>query len=215
MPSLNVELEPGKTVHVKLVKSAYITQEFDYTVPSSPATVTKTMVLEMGILSVTTTPTGATVKVVGGETKKSPCTFSLAPKLHTVEVSKPGYDTITDTVSIIAGVTISRSYTLTLSKGTLSVSTTPTGATVKVGTETKTSPCNFTLASGTYTVTVSKTGYDTFTDTGVVIAAGETTTKSYILTPSKLTITFKTLKEDTTELTGVSVYIDGALEGTT
>jgi len=44
MPSLTVELEPGKTVHVKLVKEGYLPLEFDYVVPSAPATVTKTMV---------------------------------------------------------------------------------------------------------------------------------------------------------------------------
>lgn len=44
MPSLTVNLEPGKTVHVKLVKAGYLTQEFDYTPPFAPATVTKTMV---------------------------------------------------------------------------------------------------------------------------------------------------------------------------
>jgi len=47
MPSLTVELEPGKTVHVKLVKEGYLTQEFDYLVPSAPATVTKTMIAKV------------------------------------------------------------------------------------------------------------------------------------------------------------------------
>ena len=46
MPSLTVELEPGKTVHVKLVKEGYRTLEFDYTVPNTAATVTKTLVAE-------------------------------------------------------------------------------------------------------------------------------------------------------------------------
>ncbi|MHC1566942.1 MAG: hypothetical protein ACXQTD_04295 [Candidatus Syntropharchaeia archaeon] len=45
--SLKVDLEPGKTVHVKLVKTGYLTQEFDYTVPHAAATVTKTMVAEV------------------------------------------------------------------------------------------------------------------------------------------------------------------------
>jgi cytochrome c biogenesis protein CcdA len=287
--SLPVDLTPGETITVKLVKSGYVTQEFSYTVPTAAATVTKTMVLETGTLSVTTTPTGATV-AVGLNAKASPCTFSLTPGTHTVTISKAGYETrtesvtitagvtttksytltsskgtlsitttptgakvtvtspegftpgvsclatpctfelfpgtyavkvekagyetITDSVTITSGVTTSKSYTLTPSKGTLSVTTSPTGATVKVGAETKTAPCNFSLAPGTHTVTVSKTGYDTITDT-VTITAGLTTTKSYTLTLSGVTITFKTLKEDTTELTGTSVYINDVLKGTT
>jgi cytochrome c biogenesis protein CcdA len=287
--SLPVDLTPGETITVKLVKSGYITQEVSYTVPSAAATVTKTMYLEKGRLSVATTPTAATVKV-DGETRTSPAEFILLPGTYTVEISKPGYETITDSVTIVVdkaviksytltpslgalsitttptgakvtvvspegfvprvscpatpctfellpgnyavkvektgydtitdsvtitlGVTTSKSYTLTPSKGTLSVTTTPTGASIKVGAETKTSPCNFTLAPGTYTVTISKTGYDTITDT-VTITAGLTTTKSYTLTLSGVTITFKTLKKDTTELTGTSVYINDVLKGVT
>ena len=45
MPSLAVDLVPGELVRVKLVMAGYITQEFDYTVPATPETVTKTMIL--------------------------------------------------------------------------------------------------------------------------------------------------------------------------
>jgi len=213
MPSLKVELEPGKTVHVKLVKEGYYTLEFDYNVPPAAATVTKTMYRERGWLSVSTTPTAATVKV-DDMTKTSPAKFSLPTGTYTVEISKPGYETITDSVTIETDKTVTKSYTLTLVKGTLSVSTTPTGATVKVDTETKKSPCSFTLAPGTYTVTVSKPGYKTITDS-VTITSGETTTKSYTLVLSKVTITFDTRDEDGTVLTGVEVWIDGEKKGTT
>ena len=42
---LPVDLIPGELVTVKLVMGGYITQEFSYTVPATPETVTKTMVL--------------------------------------------------------------------------------------------------------------------------------------------------------------------------
>lgn len=228
MPSLTVALEPGKTVHVKLVKANYVTQEFDYTVPSSAATVTKTMYLEKGTLNYTTTPTGATIKVYKAIYGKScvaskgelvtsyttPGTVDLIPGRYCIVISKAGYTDWNGEVTITAGKTVSGTVTLTLQKGTLSVATTPTGATVKVGTETKTAPCNFSLAPGTYTVTVSKPDYDTITDS-VTINAGETTTKSYTLTLSKVTITFETKKEDGSTLTGVEVYIDGVSKGVT
>lgn len=320
MPSLNVDLEPGKTVMVKLVKDGYLAQTFSYTVPATATTVTKTMVAEKyemlidfygttlldkhevgpgvnvranfyvrntgdvastafvriyldevldiefgtpsispgsrlynnytlsstavgthtvkvevgpsdksvtdtktdtftvkpttGTLSVSTSPTSATVKV-GTETKTSPCNFTLAPGTHTVTISKSGYEPRTESVNIISGATTTKSYTLTPTPGTLAVTTTPTGASVKVGTETKTSPCTFSLAPGTYTVTVSKSGYDTKTDTGVTITSGATTTKSYTLVLSEVTITFDTKKEDGTTLTGVEVFVDGVKKGTT
>ena len=61
MPSLTVELEPGKTVHVKLVKEGYLTQEFDYLVPSAPATVTKTMIAEVCRATITSASLNKTV----------------------------------------------------------------------------------------------------------------------------------------------------------
>ena len=78
------------------------------------------------------------------------------------------------------------------SEGTLSVTTSPTGASIMVDGVTKTSPCNFSLAHGTYTVTITKVGYDTITDT-VTITAGATTTKNYTLTLSKKVITFESV----------------------
>jgi len=53
MPSLTVSLEPGKTVHVKLAKEGYRTLEFDYTVPNTAATVTKTLEAEEPELKIT------------------------------------------------------------------------------------------------------------------------------------------------------------------
>jgi hypothetical protein len=51
MPSLAVGLVPGELVRVKLVMGGYITQEFDYTVPATPETVTKTMILVVGVIT--------------------------------------------------------------------------------------------------------------------------------------------------------------------
>lgn len=120
--SLPVDLEPGKRVHVKLVKAGYAPQEFYYTVPASAATVTKTMYHETGTLSVTTTPTSATIKI-GTETRTSPCIFTLAPGTYTVTISKAGYDTITDSVTITSGATTVKSYTLTLLNVTITFDT--------------------------------------------------------------------------------------------
>jgi hypothetical protein len=247
--SLPVDLVPGTVVTVRLVKTGYLTQEFVYTVPSTAATVTKTMVAEKyeatitavsldkttcapgelvtmyytfkntgnmptdiitrryldGVLKATATFTG----VAPGDSESSgggdPAPTTLGSHVMKLTVAPAG-KAITDTKEL--------SFTVAVSAGTLSVSTSPTGASIRVGTETKTSPCNFTLAPGTYTVTVSKAGYDTITDS-ITITSGKTTTKSYTLVLSTVTITFDTKKEDGTTLTGVDVYVNGVKKGTT
>ena len=77
-------------------------------------------------------------------------------------------------------------------EGTLSITTSPMGASIMVDGVTKTSPCIFSLAQEIYTVTITKAGYDTIMD-NVNIIAGATTTKSYTLTLSKKIITFESV----------------------
>lgn len=248
--SLKIDLEPGKVVKVKLVKPGFLTQEWDYTVPSAAGTVTKTMVAERYEVSVnrleldksTVAPGEAYEIYIGAKntgnvpTRMGMKTYYPINQSKTSESAGPGAvgSMIADTYTLTApstpgtytikletypvgkAVTGTREITLTVvsPKGTLSVTTSPSSATVKVGTETKTSPCNFTLAPGSHTVTISKPGYDPITDT-ITITAGATTTKSYTLTRSKITITFVTKKEDGTTLTGVEVWINGAKKGVT
>ena len=105
--------------------------------------------------------------------------------------------------------TDSRTATLTvkgLATGTLSVSTTPTGASVKVGTETKTSPCTFSLPPGTYTITITKTGYETITDS-VYIRADRTEYRNYTLVKKTVKVTFSAN-------VSAKLYVDGILKGT-
>jgi len=68
MPSLTVELEPGKTVHVKLVKEGYRTVEFDYTVPNTAATVTKTLIAKKPDFRITNAYIMTTGDIYPGDT---------------------------------------------------------------------------------------------------------------------------------------------------
>jgi len=68
MPSLTVSLEPGKTVHVKLVKEGYRTLEFDYTVPNTAATVTKTLVAKKPDFKITSASILTTGDIHPGDT---------------------------------------------------------------------------------------------------------------------------------------------------
>jgi len=164
-----------------------------------PITITK----EKGTLSVSSSPTGASVAISGiTGTFTTPFTKDLDPGTYTLTITKSGYVDVTDTITITTGVTTTKSYTLVLEKGTLSVSTSPTGASVKVGPETKTAPCTFSLTPGTHTVTITRTGYVTRTDS-VTISAGVTTTKSYTLVLEKGTLSVSTSP------TGAGVSISG------
>jgi len=222
-------LKYTKTV-TSLVVGASVSFSGSYPVPSvvgshvlkvtvepegKPVTDTKvlpfTVVIPTGTLTVTTTPTGARVGVnpvaggIGESCLSTPCTFTLSPGDYNVKVEKPWYETITGVVTIVSGQTVTKSYTLVLAQGTLSVTTTPTsaGATVAISgiTGTFTIPFTKDLAPGTYTLTITKTGYVTQTPS-VTITAGTTTTRSYTLVLAQGTLSV------TTTPTGASVDIN-------
>lgn len=120
MPSLNVQLEPGKTVTVRLEKAGYVTQEFSYTVPAIPATVTKKMVAQTGSLSVSSTPSGATVTISGVfGTFTTPFTKALDADTYSLTITKLGYKDKTDTVTIVAEEITMKHYTLELAAVTI------------------------------------------------------------------------------------------------
>lgn len=66
--------------------------------------------------------------------------------------------------------------------GSISCTSTPSGASVTVAGKTGTTPCTLTdIPVGTYTVTYTKSGHQTCYDTGVVIVAGQTTSSNCTL----------------------------------
>lgn len=90
---------------------------------------------ETGVLAITTTPAGATIKVTRNGTlyeELSPLWTELPPGTYTVEVSKAGYETITDTVTITAGITTTKSYTLTAETVATTFASIPTGAKIYI-----------------------------------------------------------------------------------
>jgi len=83
---------------------AYDTLSFQV-VSSAPAT---------GTLRVETTPSGATVRIDGTHVGTSPVERSgLAPGLHSVQASRPGYQTATQSATVAAGTTAAVHITLT------------------------------------------------------------------------------------------------------
>lgn len=149
---------------------------------------------------------GATVKV-GSTTVTSDASgvyqFSLAPGSYTATVTKSGYGSASVTRTVTAGAQVWGSMEInpTQATGTLRGvvfkynAANPTnmderisGATVKVGSNTVTSAADgswlFTLAPGTYTVSVTKSGYAANQVTRDVVA-GQTTWGSVGLSPTQ------------------------------
>ena len=184
---------------------------------SIPITATLTPSPQVGTISVTSSPSGAVAYLDGTKTSVTPCTFSNVPVgSHTISIYLSGYQDFITSVNVQKGVTATVSATLSpvVSSGSLSVSTTPSGATVYLdqiyrGVTTITVG---NLAAGSHTLNIVKAGYKDVTET-VNVVAGTTTYFSTTLesdaAPQYATVSI------TSNPPGASVYGDGVYVGTT
>jgi hypothetical protein len=149
--------------------------------------------ISSGTLSVSSNPTGAAVYVDNlykGTT--STTVGNLAPGQHAVRLSKAGYQDWTGSVSISAGATTYLNPTLIVDQqptyGTASITTIPSGANVYangryVGQTPSNGPLYFTqVVPGTYSMLISKTGYQDYT-ANVQVQAGQNYDYRVTLTP--------------------------------
>jgi hypothetical protein len=150
-------------------------------------------VISSGTLSVSSNPSGAAVYVDNlyrGTT--STTVGNLAPGQHSVRLSKAGYQDWTGTVSISAGAITYLNPTLIVDQqpiyGTASITTIPSGANVYangqyVGQTPSNGPLYFTqVVPGTYSVLISKSGYQDYT-ANVQVQAGQNYDYRVTLTP--------------------------------
>lgn len=164
-----------------------------------------------GTLSVTSSPRGASVSLDGAYKGVTPVIITgVLSGTHQITVTSPGYQDYSTGVSVTAGQmasvvaslkdqTGSTSTSLTTpttaptkappgtETGTLSVTTTPGGATVSLdGTYRGLSPLTLTgVSDGSHELKISKTGYQDF-HTSVMVTGGKTTTVSAPLTSSDI-----------------------------
>jgi hypothetical protein len=152
-----------------------------------------TPVTTTGSLSVSSSPSGAAVYVDGlyrGIT--STIVGNLAQGSHSVRLSKAGYQDWTGSASIVPGATTYLSPTLVVDQtpayGTATITTNPTGASVYangqyVGQTSPGGPLVFSqVIPGTYTVLISRSGYQDYTST-VQVLAGQNYNLAVTLTP--------------------------------
>lgn len=205
-------------------------------------TATLTPIPTTGGLSITSTPSGATILVDGIKTGVTPMGVELLPGSHVVKLQKAGYVEYTGTFVVVAGkmspvtvqlvalqqttTTPTVHQTTATGGGTLTIQSIPTNATIRLdGVSQGTTPKSISnLKAGPHTVILSYAGYNDWTGT-VTILEGATmpitiTLVAAALTPSS-SPSFPMFPSGSGTLTirsspeGATVYLDGERLGVT
>lgn len=138
--------------------------------------------LDRGTLLLVTEPQGATVRQVRvppragtmADESKTPATFTdLQPGAYAFEFSLPGYETVTNELSIQAGHTLTTNFALVRQIGFVDIQAAPADAdfTITRGGQSLTNgraPATVTLPVGSYQVTLRRTGHAPFSTNAVV-----------------------------------------------
>lgn len=187
-------LDYGTQVVIKANKTGFV----EYTKTIESLTQNETIDISDSImtkqqfkLTIVPTPEDATVKLNGSELKEITVDYGTDVE---VEVSKKGYQTHTETVNVISET--SKPVTLEKENYTLTITTNPSDATVKINSEVKR---EITVPFETEVqVEVSKTGYETQSES---VQVTETTTKNYELVKTKVNVTVKATEGDLSHAT--------------
>jgi hypothetical protein len=212
---------PDHTITVS--KSGYQTwTQFYSGNPSADQTIsvfaTLNPVVQTGNIYVNSNPSGASAILDNGyDQLTTPGTFNaVSTGWHNVQVSKSGYRIYSIDIEVKPGATSNVMATLVPNTqyGSISVSSTPTGASLYVDTiyEGVTNQIVSSLATGTHTVTLKKSGYQDYSQTATVNNA-QTTYLSITLSPLSSPTTGD-LDVSSTPY-GASVYLNGAYKGET
>jgi len=172
---------------------------------SPPASIAPELNAQQGTLSVNTFPDGATVYLNGSQVGTSPWSGDRpVTESYDIRLEKDGYNTVTRS-GVIPPSTVDVS--LDSQQGTLSIDTTPDGATVYLdGNQVGTTPWSGDRSvTESYDVRVEKDGYDSITRNGVN-------------PPNSLDLDLNTQQETLSvdsDPEGAMVYLNGNQVGTT
>ncbi len=163
-----------------------------------------------GTISISSSPSGAKIYLDGDLKGTTPLSLEdVISGSHTIRVVKDGYEEETKAVSLGAGEAVNLDIPLKQLVGSISVTTGPSGAKIYLdGVYKGTTPTTLTdVPIGTYSIKVSKSGYDDLAKT-VSVSAGATREVSGTL------IGYGSLSISSTP-SGVRVYLDGNYKGET
>jgi|GEM_PF-6665228 len=130
-----------------------------------------------GSISVSSTPSGATVAIDGSDIQITPYTYSeVIPGSHAVSISKDGYTPYTTSVTVASGAesVVTAVLTPVSTTGSLTVETYPPGAVILLnGVVYGMTPAHYAaIPTGTYTMKLAKFGYQQVTQT-IEISSGK------------------------------------------
>lgn len=211
-PRLVTTLPVAETHHVVFEKTGFRPSEFDVKFNGrKPVVRSEKMLLDAGILEISTDPDGAEVTVNGVPHGLSPVTVRDVPKgVIIVKVKKEGFAEETREVRVGAGDVLKLPIPLKGQPGSLVLSSVPAGARFYVNDEFfGTAPVTLPgLKPGVYEVRAELDGYGTTTES-VEVANGAAVRKEFRLSNVMGRI------EVVTSPVGAQVYIDNRLVGTT
>ncbi len=216
---------PGHTLSLSL--SGY--QTYTQSISGNPgdgqtitifATLTPTIGSQTGYYQISSSPSNADVYFDGNYKGTTPVTVEVSTTGtpgHTINVYKSGYQSFSQFYSgnPSAGQTVYvyASLTPVQSTGSVYVTSSPSGASATLdNSRTGNTPYTFTsVATGTHTIQISRSGYQTYSGT-VTVSPGSTTTVSVTLPPVSSTSGSLYL---TSSPSGAQVYVDSTYRGTT
>ncbi len=168
-----------------------------------------------GSISFSSSPTGASIYLDGTlQTLTTNATITnVSAGSHSYTLSLSGYNSATGTITVTAGQTATVSVTLTPSTGSISFSSSPSGADIYIdGTlqSVKTPSTISNVSPGSHSYTIHLSGYTDATGT-TTVTAGQTATVSVTLVPI---VTTGSISFSSTPY-GANIYLDGTLVGIT
>jgi TolB-like protein len=174
-----IELPPG--IHnIEVSQNGY--QTVTETVEISPGeTIEKsyTLTRKSGFLDISLSSPEATLAI--NNKQYEPGKIELPPGIYKVKVTRPKYQTVTETINLSPDQTIQKTYELTKNTGFLNLEVSPADATILLnGNKDYTNQNRIELLAGEYKIELKKEGYKPKTDI-VSIKAEQNLTKTYTL----------------------------------
>ena len=181
----DLTLSAGKH-HLKVTKDGFLPYESELQIEDEgQLEVDATLTPIVAELKITSEPEGAEVSVDGKDRGKTPVTVKKLPYgSHEIAVRMMGHDRVNKTVEVKSDKPMDFHAKLAELPGALLVTSEPKGAKVKLNGQLKgKTPQNLTgLKAGTYTLTLSKDGYQV-SETKKAVKAGEETKAHINLAP--------------------------------
>ncbi|MCR5414287.1 MAG: PEGA domain-containing protein [Kiritimatiellae bacterium] len=206
-------LDAGRVHTLELRKTGYRDGSVEVSFNGrTPVVKNVSLVLDAGTLVVTSVPIGAAVTVNGASKGHTPLEIKeVAKGSARVEVSLPGYRTMSRDVTVAVGGKQMVSFELEKTPGNLRLSSVPAGARFYLDGEPYLGDAAGVLkgiAPRVYRVTAKLDGYAD-AEAEVEVAAGETAAHEFMMEDMRGTFEFKT------KPAGADIYVDNVKKGTT